>query len=156
MHRCAWGLWLQGHTARASLLCSVLQNISLCALLISRPSYIHMKIFIIRSIIFLHVTNLRMMTLSQNTVNIIHKRGGWYTAVHEGCGYKDTLRAHRYFVPSAKYFTVCITYQPPLLHTYEDIYNSFHYFLTCYNLTTFYLAVIFTTFYPAVMYILQQ
>jgi hypothetical protein len=36
------------------------------------------------------------------------------TAVQEGCGYKDTLRAHRYFAPLAKYFTVCITYQPPL------------------------------------------
>ena len=35
------------------------------------------------------------------------------TALQEGCGYKDTLSAHRYFVPSAKYFTVCITYQPP-------------------------------------------
>ena len=23
--------------------------------------------------------------------------------------------AHRYFVPSAKYFTVCITYRPPLV-----------------------------------------
>ena len=34
------------------------------------------------------------------------------TAVQEGCGYKDTLRAHRYFAPLAKYFTVCITYQP--------------------------------------------
>jgi hypothetical protein len=37
------------------------------------------------------------------------------TAVQEGCGYKDTLSAHRYFAPSAKYFTVCITYQPPLV-----------------------------------------
>jgi hypothetical protein len=34
------------------------------------------------------------------------------TAVQEGYGYKDTLRAHRYFAPLAKYFTVCITYQP--------------------------------------------
>jgi hypothetical protein len=34
------------------------------------------------------------------------------TAVQEGCGYKDTLRAHRYFASLAKYFTVCITYQP--------------------------------------------
>jgi hypothetical protein len=33
------------------------------------------------------------------------------TAVQEGCGYKDTLRSHRYFAPLAKYFTVCITYQ---------------------------------------------
>ena len=38
------------------------------------------------------------------------------TAVQEGCGYKDTLGAHRYFVPLAKYFTVCITYQPSLVH----------------------------------------
>jgi len=37
------------------------------------------------------------------------------TAVQEGCGYKDTLSAHRYFAPLAKYFTVCITYQPPLV-----------------------------------------
>ena len=37
------------------------------------------------------------------------------TAVQEGCGYKDTLHANRYFAPSAKYFTVCITYQPPLV-----------------------------------------
>jgi len=37
------------------------------------------------------------------------------TAVQEGCGYKDTLRVHRYFAPLAKYFTVCITYQPPLI-----------------------------------------
>jgi hypothetical protein len=35
------------------------------------------------------------------------------TAVQEGCGYKDTLGARRYFAPLAKYFTVCITYQPP-------------------------------------------
>jgi len=34
------------------------------------------------------------------------------TAVEEGCGYKDTLQAHRYFAPLAKYFTVCLTYQP--------------------------------------------
>ena len=34
------------------------------------------------------------------------------TAVQEGCGYKDTLRARRYFAPLAKYFAVCITYQP--------------------------------------------
>jgi hypothetical protein len=35
-------------------------------------------------------------------------------AVQEGCGYKGALSAHRYFAPLAKYFTVCITYQPPL------------------------------------------
>jgi hypothetical protein len=34
------------------------------------------------------------------------------TAVQEGCGYKDTLRADRYFAPLAKYFTVYNTYQP--------------------------------------------
>jgi hypothetical protein len=39
------------------------------------------------------------------------------TVVQEGCGYKDTLDAHRYFAPSAKYFTVCITYQPPLVRS---------------------------------------
>jgi len=40
------------------------------------------------------------------------------TAVQKGCGYKDTLRAHRYFAPLAKYFTVCITYQSPLTKQY--------------------------------------
>jgi len=39
------------------------------------------------------------------------------TAVQEGCGYKDTLRAHRYYAPLAKYFTVCITYQPTYVQT---------------------------------------
>jgi hypothetical protein len=39
------------------------------------------------------------------------------TSVQEGCGYKDTLRAHRYFALLAKYFTVCITYQPALVLT---------------------------------------
>ena len=34
------------------------------------------------------------------------------TAVQEGCGYKDILHAHCYYAPLAKYFTVCITYQP--------------------------------------------
>ena len=34
--------------------------------------------------------------------------------MQEGCGYKNTL--HRYFAPLAKYFTVRITYQPPLVH----------------------------------------
>jgi hypothetical protein len=37
------------------------------------------------------------------------------TAVQEGCGYKNKLSAHRYFAPLAKYFTVRITYQPPLV-----------------------------------------
>ena len=41
------------------------------------------------------------------------------TAVQEGCGYKDTLCAHRYFAPLAKYFTVCITYQPILVYGNE-------------------------------------
>jgi hypothetical protein len=39
----------------------------------------------------------------------------FFMAVQKGCGYKDTLRAHRYFAPLAKYFTVCITYQPALV-----------------------------------------
>jgi len=34
------------------------------------------------------------------------------TTVQEGCGYKETLRALRYYAPLAKYFTVRITYQP--------------------------------------------
>ena len=38
---------------------------------------------------------------------------------HCGCGYKDTLRAHRYFAPLATYFTVCITYQSPLVFIYN-------------------------------------
>ena len=37
------------------------------------------------------------------------------TAMQEGRGYKDTLRAHRYFVPLAKYFTMCITYEPAIV-----------------------------------------
>jgi hypothetical protein len=37
------------------------------------------------------------------------------TAVQEGCGYKGTLSAHRYFAPLAKYFIACITYQPTLV-----------------------------------------
>jgi hypothetical protein len=37
------------------------------------------------------------------------------TTVQEGCGYKDTLSAHRYFAPLAKYFTACVTYQPILV-----------------------------------------
>jgi len=37
------------------------------------------------------------------------------TPVQEGCGYKYTLRVHCYSALSAKYFTVCITYQPPLV-----------------------------------------
>jgi hypothetical protein len=36
------------------------------------------------------------------------------TAVEGGCGYKDTLGTHRCFAQLAKYFTVCIIYQPPL------------------------------------------
>jgi hypothetical protein len=43
------------------------------------------------------------------------------TAVQEGCGYKDTLRAHRYFAPLVKYFTVCITYQPAYVILYSQI-----------------------------------
>jgi hypothetical protein len=43
------------------------------------------------------------------------------TAVQEGCGYKDTLRAHRYFAPLAKYFTVCITYQPTYVHSMSQL-----------------------------------
>ena len=46
--------------------------------------------------------------------------------MQEGCGYKDTLRAHRYFAPLAKYFTVCITYQLShvcmYVHTYMCVY----------------------------------
>ena len=43
------------------------------------------------------------------------------TSMQEGCGYKDTLRAHRYFAPSARYFTLCINYQPPLvILVYQD------------------------------------
>jgi len=44
------------------------------------------------------------------------------TAVQEGCGYKDTLHAHRYFALLAKYFTVCITYQPPLICEKQECY----------------------------------
>ena len=38
------------------------------------------------------------------------------TAVQEGCGYKDTLCALRSFAPLAKYFTVCINYQPTYIY----------------------------------------
>ena len=74
------------------------------------------------------------------------------TAVQEGCGYKDTLRAHHYFAPSAKYFTVCITYQPPLVHLFyvtsyfvvfdwknlqnEQLYTLLLVPITCCTLTT--------------------
>jgi len=37
------------------------------------------------------------------------------TAVQEGCGYKDTMSAHHYYAPLAKYFTVCVTYQLTLI-----------------------------------------
>jgi hypothetical protein len=46
------------------------------------------------------------------------------TAVQEGCGYKDTLRACRYFAPLAKYFTVCITYQPALVVACFSVISS--------------------------------
>ena len=46
------------------------------------------------------------------------------TAVQEGCGYKNTLGTQRYFAPLAKYFTVCITYQPPLVH--RKLLESIH------------------------------
>jgi len=42
------------------------------------------------------------------------------TAVQEGCGYKDTLREHHYFAPLAKYFTVCITYQPAYVLSWDN------------------------------------
>jgi hypothetical protein len=45
------------------------------------------------------------------------------TSVEEGCGYKDTLRTHRYFAPLAKYFTVCITYQPAYVVVRGYIYS---------------------------------
>jgi hypothetical protein len=55
------------------------------------------------------------------------------TAMQEGCGYKDTLRVHRYFAPLAKYFTVCVTYLPvyvavPLIvfHFIVDLINCMH------------------------------
>ena len=62
--------------------------------------------------------------MMHGTVNI--KKGmKLCTAMQEGCGYKDTLRAHRYFAPSAKYFTVCITYQPPLvIHVWQTTWQQ--------------------------------
>ena len=51
------------------------------------------------------------------------------TAVQEGCGYKDTLRAHRYFAPLAKYFTVCITYQPAYVF-YHNLLMSYYHLLS--------------------------
>jgi len=47
--------------------------------------------------------------------------------VQEGCGYKDTLRALRYFASLAKYFTVCITYQSPLVLNTSVIFVIFDY-----------------------------
>jgi hypothetical protein len=47
------------------------------------------------------------------------------TAVQEGCGYKDTLRAHRYFAPLAKYFTVCITYKPAYIRLQSEVPDFF-------------------------------
>jgi hypothetical protein len=49
------------------------------------------------------------------------------TAVQEGCGYKDTLSEHRYFAPLAKYFTVCITYQPAYVSSQPFPKNDFNY-----------------------------
>jgi hypothetical protein len=49
------------------------------------------------------------------------------TIVQECCGYKDTLLVHRYFAPLAKYFTVCITYQPAYVKTLR--------YIKCNNLT---------------------
>jgi len=42
-------------------------------------------------------------------------------AVLEGCGYKDPLRAHRYYALLTKYFTVYITYQPTYVFSYKDV-----------------------------------
>jgi len=50
------------------------------------------------------------------------------TAVQEGCGYKDTLHAHRYVAPLAKYPTVYITYQPPLVEIWHLENNSADFF----------------------------
>jgi len=55
----------------------------------------------------------------------LEKRMKLCTAVQEGWGYKDTLRAHRYFAPLAKYFTVCITYQPSLVCCYFIVRHFF-------------------------------
>ena len=57
------------------------------------------------------------------------------TAVQEGRGYKGTLRAHRYFAALAKYFTVCITYLPPLVtQKYLEPYknSSYHVYIYIY------------------------
>jgi hypothetical protein len=48
------------------------------------------------------------------------------TAVQDGCGYKDTLSAHRYFAPLAKYFTVCITYHPAYVSGKLMLFNMLH------------------------------
>jgi len=46
LHRCAGGLWLQGHCARIATLLHW-QNISLCALLISRTGIIVVVVIVI-------------------------------------------------------------------------------------------------------------
>jgi hypothetical protein len=51
------------------------------------------------------------------------------TAVQEGCGYKDTLRAHRYFAPLAKYFTVSVTYQPADVSLVINVFHPFYIFV---------------------------
>ena len=60
------------------------------------------------------------------------------TTVQEGCGYKDTLPAHDYFAPSAKYFTVCITYQPPLVFSVHFL--SCHMILCVFLFLSFFLS----------------
>jgi len=64
--------------------------------------------------------------------------------MQEGCGYKNTLGLHRYIAPLAKYFTVCITYQPPLvfvcvcvcvcLHIYMCIYMYIYIYIYIYQI----------------------
>jgi hypothetical protein len=61
------------------------------------------------------------------------------TAVQEDCGYKNKLRAHRYFALLAKYFTACITYQPPIVYmtkTYGDL-HTWNWNTICTNLGCF-------------------
>jgi hypothetical protein len=53
------------------------------------------------------------------------------TAVQGGCGYKDTLRAHRYFASLAKYFAVCIIYQPPLVINIEIVIVEAQHCIPC-------------------------
>jgi len=87
-----------------------------------------------------------MLTCSFRTV--VEKGTKFCTAMQRRCGYKNALRAHRYFAPLAKYFTVFIIYQPLLV--LFSAFNSYVRFYTSYSPTssTHVLHVIITKLQP--------